>query len=48
MRIMSRESSNMVYYRAAKKREERRGANRLDSLFLLIEKQEGIKQLSCR
>lgn len=36
-----------LYYRAAKKREERRSAKRLDSLFLLIEKQEGIKRLSC-
>ena len=35
-----------LYYRAAKKREEKRSAKRLDSLFLLIEKQEGIKQLS--
>lgn len=33
-----------AYYRAAKKRVERRNAKRLDSLFLLIEKQEGIKQ----
>lgn len=36
-----------LYYRTAKKREEKRSAKRLDSLFLLIEKQEGIKQLSC-
>nr|WP_300840197.1 hypothetical protein [uncultured Acetatifactor sp.] len=34
------------YYRTAKKREEKRSAKRLDSLFLMIEKQEGIKQLS--
>lgn len=37
-----------LYYRTAKKREEKRSAKRLDSLFLLIEKQEGIKQLSYR
>ena len=36
-----------VYYKAAKKRAERSNAKRLDSLFLLIEKQEGIKQFSC-
>lgn len=36
-----------MYYKAAKKREEKRSAKRLDSLFQLIEKQEGIKQLSC-
>lgn len=35
-----------LYYRTAKKREEKRSARRVDSLFLLIEKQEGIKQLS--
>lgn len=34
------------YYRTAKKREEKRIAKRLDSLFLRIEKQEGIKHLS--
>lgn len=36
-----------LYYRTAKKREEKRSAKRLDSLFLMIERQEGIKQLSC-
>ena len=36
-----------AYYRAAKKRAERSSAKRLDSLFLLIEKQEGMRQLSC-
>ena len=35
------------YYRAAKKREEKRSAKRLDRLFHLIETQEGIKPLSC-
>lgn len=33
------------YYRTAKRRAEKYSAKRLDSLFLLIEKQEGIKQL---
>lgn len=36
-----------MYYRTAKKREEKQSAKRLDALFLLIEKQEGIKKLSC-
>lgn len=35
-----------LYYRTAKKRAEKRSAKRLDRLFLLIEKQEGIKSLS--
>lgn len=35
-----------LHYRAAKKKAEKRSAKRLDSLFLLIEQQEGIKQLS--
>ena len=33
--------------RGRNRREEKRSAKRLDSLFLLIEQQEGIKQLSC-
>lgn len=36
-----------AHYRAAKKRAAKSDAKRLDSLFLLIENQEGIKQLSC-
>lgn len=36
-----------LYYRTAKKRAEKSSAKRLDALFCLIEKQEGIKQLSC-
>ncbi len=35
------------YYRAAKRRDQRRSARRLDSLFLLIEQREGIRRLSC-
>lgn len=35
------------YYRAAKKREEKRSIRRVDRLFLMIEKQDGIKELSC-
>lgn len=35
-----------AYYRAEKKRAERRSAKRLDNLFLLLEKREGIKALS--
>lgn len=35
-----------AYYKAAKKREERHTARRLDSLFLMIERKEGIKHLS--
>jgi len=35
-----------TYYNAAKKRADRRSAKRLDNLFLMIERQEGIKQLS--
>ena len=34
------------YYQVAKRREEKRSARRLDRLFLLIERKEGIKQLS--
>lgn len=34
-----------LYYRTAKKRAEKRSAKRLDSLFLLIEKQAGRKQV---
>ena len=34
------------YYRSAKKREEKHAARRLDSLFLMIEKNESIKKLS--
>ena len=47
MRIMSRKSADMVYHRAAKRRDQRRSARRLDSLFLLIEQREGIRGLSC-
>lgn len=35
-----------VYYKSAKKRAEKRSARRLDSLFGLIERQNGIKSLS--
>lgn len=35
-----------TYYRAAKRREEKRSDRRLDNLFLMIERKEGIKQLS--
>lgn len=35
-----------AYYKSAKKREAKRSARRLDSLFLMIESKEGIKQLS--
>ena len=34
------------YYNSAKRLQEKRTARRLDSLFLMIEKKEGIKQLS--
>ena len=34
------------YYKAAKHRQEKRDAKRLDALFLMIEKQEGMKKLS--
>lgn len=34
------------YYQAAKKKAEKRSAKRLDNLFLLIERKEGIRQLS--
>lgn len=34
------------YFKAAKKREDKKAARRLDSLFLMIENQEGIKNLS--
>jgi len=34
------------YYRTAKRRAEKRSAGRLDSLFLMVERKEGIKQLS--
>lgn len=34
------------YYNAARKREERRKARRVDNLFLLIEQQEGMRELS--
>lgn len=36
-----------LYYRTAKKRAEKNSAKRLDSLFILIEKQGDIKQMSC-
>ncbi len=35
-----------AYYRAAQKRAERKSARRLDNLFALIERKEGIKELS--
>lgn len=35
-----------VYYRAAKRRAEKRSARRVDRLFALIERKEGIKDLS--
>ena len=35
-----------AYYNAAKKRADRRSARRLDNLFIMIERKEGIKQLS--
>ena len=35
-----------AYYKSAKKREARKAANRLDSIFLMIERKEGIKHLS--
>lgn len=35
-----------AYYRAAQRREEKKSASRLDSLFTLIEDKEGIKKLS--
>lgn len=35
-----------AYYRSAKRREEKRSARRLDNLFLMIERKEGIKRLS--
>lgn len=35
-----------LYYRAAKKREEKRRARRLDNIFLMIERKEGIRELS--
>ena len=35
-----------AYYKTAKRREDRRAANRLESLFLMIERKEGIKHLS--
>lgn len=35
-----------VYYRTAKRRADRRSARRLDGLFIMIERQEGIKSLS--
>lgn len=34
------------YYKSAKRREAKRSARRLDSLFIMIERQEGIKSLS--
>ena len=35
-----------AYYRAAKKREVRRSIRRMDKLFAMIERKEGIKELS--
>jgi len=35
-----------AYYKTAKRREDRKATNRLDSLFLMIERKEGIKHLS--
>lgn len=35
-----------AYYRAAKKRETRRSIRRMDNLFAMIERKEGIKELS--
>lgn len=35
-----------AYYRTAKRRAKKRSAKRLDSLFTMIERQEGIKSLS--
>lgn len=35
-----------AYYRAAQKRDERKSARRLDNLFAIIERKEGIKELS--
>lgn len=35
-----------AYYRSARKREAKRSARRLDNLFFLIERKEGMKQLS--
>jgi hypothetical protein len=35
-----------AYYQSAKKREARRSARRLDKLFLMVERKEGIKELS--
>lgn len=35
-----------AYYQSAKRRSEKRSARRIDNLFLMIERKEGIKQLS--
>lgn len=35
-----------TYYRSAKRREEKRSAKRLESLFLMLEQKEGIKSFS--
>ena len=46
-RQMPRDSKRQkMYYQAAKKRAERHSARRVDQLFALIERQEGIKRLS--
>lgn len=46
-RLMPKDSKRQkLYYQAAKKKEERRSARRVDQLFALIERQEGIKHLS--
>ena len=47
LRLMPRDTKRQkAYYKSAKRREERQSARRLDKLFLMIERKEGIKQLS--
>lgn len=47
LRLMPQDTKlQRAYYKSAKRREAKRSARRLDSLFLMIENKEGIKQLS--
>lgn len=46
-RLMPRDSKKQkLYYKAAKKKAQRRSARRVDELFLQIERREGIKRVS--
>lgn len=47
LQLMPRDTKRQkAYYKSAKRREEKQSARRLDNLFLMIERKEGIKQLS--